>query len=56
MKHETVILTLSIVATTATILSMLFTASIALKCNGRVVKAIESKLGIKIAEEKRGRY
>jgi hypothetical protein len=50
MKHDTVILTLTIIGTTASVLSMLFTASIALKCNGKVVKSIERRLGIKIAE------
>lgn len=50
MKRENVILTLTIAGTTAAVLSMLFTATIALKCNGRIVKYIESKLGFKIAE------
>ncbi len=50
MKRENVILTLTIVGTGAAVLSMLFTATIALKCNGKIVKHLESKLGIKIAE------
>ena len=52
MKREDLLLTFSIIGSTAAVLSMMFTASIALKCNGKLVRAMERRLGMKIAEEK----
>lgn len=52
MKREDLLLTFSIIGSTAAVLSMMFTASIAMKCNGKLVRGIESFFGLKIAEEK----
>jgi len=45
-------LILTIVGTTTSIMSMLFTASVALKCNGKLTRKIEEFFGIEIAENK----
>ena len=49
-SHEKTMLVLAIVGTTATLASMLLTASIALKCNGKLTRKLESFFGIEIAE------
>lgn len=50
MEHDKKMLLLTIVATTASVTSMILTASIALKCNGKLVRKIEDFFGIDIAE------
>lgn len=50
MAHEKTMVILSIIATTCSVASLVLTASIALKCNGKLTRKIESFLGMKIAE------
>jgi len=44
-------LILGVIATTCSVASLVLTASIALKCNGKLTQKIESWLGIEIAEQ-----
>lgn len=50
MKRDNVILALTVIGTSASVLGMLFTATIALKCNGKIVRSIERTLGVKISD------
>lgn len=50
MAADKVMVMLSLIATTCSIASLILTASIALKCNGRLTRKIEDFLGMKIAE------
>ena len=50
-NHEKIMLALTIVAALASVSSMVFTASIAMKCNGKLTQKIERWLGIDIAEK-----
>ena len=51
MSHDKTMLILAIVATTCSIASMVLTASIAMKFNGKLVHKVENFLGIEIAEK-----
>lgn len=52
MKREDVVLTLSIVGTVACVVSMFFTASIALKANDRIAKKLEKVLRVRFSEQR----
>ena len=52
MSHEKAMFIISIIATTCSIASLVFTASIALKCNGKLTRKLEKVFGMEIAEIK----
>ena len=47
-------LILGSIATTCSVVSLILTASIALQCNGKLTRKIESWLGVEIAEQPHG--
>lgn len=50
MAHDKTMVILGIIATTCSVASLVLTASIALKCNGKLTRKIEEFLGMKISE------
>ena len=50
MNHDKTMMLLAVIATVASVSSMVLTASIALKCNGKLTRKIEELFGIEIAE------
>jgi hypothetical protein len=49
-SYQRTMLIISIIGASASLASMFFTASIALKCNGKLVRKLEEKFGFPIAE------
>lgn len=50
MATDKTMIILSIIATTCSVASLVLTASIALRCNGKLTRKIEEFLGMKISE------
>jgi hypothetical protein len=50
MAVDKTMVILSIIATTCSVASLVLTASIALKCNGKLTRKIEEFLGMQISE------
>ena len=50
MAHDKLMVVLAVMATTFSMASMLFTASIAMKCNDKLTRKIEEFFGCEIAE------